>query len=104
MAHGFIGTLMVAHASVIFQITLKKKERQERVTFLPLIVLAVSNLMGPFGELAAHVSRTCFVVSYLSGYVLLIALVALVYNLRRIIVSAASAAKEDRFLPEGTGK
>ena len=40
----------------IFPLTLKRNANQERVTFLPLIILTVSNVMRVFGDLASHVS------------------------------------------------
>lgn len=93
IALGFIGTFIVAHSPVIFPLTLKKRARQEKVTYLPLIVLTLSNLMRVFGDLASHFSGAGFIASYLSGYILLIAIVAFIYNLRRIMVSATPEVK-----------
>ena len=104
IALGFIGTFIFSHSPVIFPLTLKKKARQERVTFLPLVVLTVSNLMRVFGDLAAPVTSAGFVASYFSGYVLLIALVAFLYNLRRIIVSDNAITKKIGANQEDSGK
>jgi hypothetical protein len=55
-----------------------------------------------FGDLASHVSSAGFAASYLSGYVLLIALVAFVYNLKRIMVPNRSTVKNRGASPEDT--
>ena len=102
IALGFIGSFIVAHSPVIFPLTLKRNANQERVTFLPLIILTVSNVMRVFGDLASYVSSAGFVASYLSGYVLLIALVAFVYNLKRIMVPNRSTVKNRGASPEDT--
>ena len=104
IALGFIGTFIFAHSPVIFPLTLKKKARQDRVIFLPLIVLTVSNAMKVFGDLAAPATPFGFTISYLSGYVLIIAIAAFVYNLRRIMVFANPAAKMNRAIQEDSGK
>lgn len=102
IALGFIGSFIIAHSPVIFPLTLKRNANQERVTFLPLIILTVSNVMRVFGDLASHVSSAGFAASYLSGYVLLIALVAFVYNLKRIMVPNRSTVKNRGASPEDT--
>jgi hypothetical protein len=85
IALGFIGTFIVAHSPVIFPLTLKKKAVQENVTYLPIIVITVANVMRIFGDLSLNVSWVSSAVSYASGYVILLAIIAFVYNLRRIM-------------------
>lgn len=104
IALGFIGTFIFAHSPVIFPLTLKKNARQERVTFLPLLVLTVANAMRVFGDLAIPLTSVGFMMSYFSGYVLIIAIVAFVYNLRRIMVPDNAVAKGSRLLQGDNGK
>ncbi len=94
IALGFIGTFIVAHSPVIFPLTLKKRARQDNVTYLPLIILTLSNVMRVFGDLVSHSNSAGFTASYLSGYILIIAIVAFIYNLRKIIVSDPPVLKK----------
>ncbi|MHB1901073.1 MAG: hypothetical protein ACYCSO_03230 [Cuniculiplasma sp.] len=56
--------------------------------------------MRVFGDLISHVSSAGFAASYLSGYVLLIALVAFVYNLKRIMIPHTSVVKRKGIFPD----
>ncbi|MCL4336264.1 MAG: NnrS family protein [Candidatus Thermoplasmatota archaeon] len=87
IALGFIGTFIVAHSPVIFPLTLKKKANQENVSYLPLVILTIANVMRVFGDLLAPFAQVGYTISYISGFVILIAIVAFIYNLRRIMGS-----------------
>lgn len=85
IALGFIGTFIISHSPVIFPLTLKKKAVQENVSYLPLVVITIANVMRIFGDLTIPISNVATIFSYASGYVILIAIVAFVYNLKKIM-------------------
>lgn len=87
IALGFIGTFIVAHSPVIFPLTFKKKAIQENVTFLPLIMITIANVSRVFGDLAIPYTSLGETFSYVSGYLLLIAILLFVYNIKKIMVS-----------------
>ncbi|QRF76454.1 hypothetical protein Thermo_01976 [Thermoplasmatales archaeon] len=89
IALGFIGTFIVAHSPIIFPLTLKKKAVQENVTLLPIIIITVANFMRIFGDISLHYLWISAAISYASAYVLLVAIIAFVYNLRRIMYIGA---------------
>lgn len=84
IALGFIGTFIVAHSPIIFPLTLKKRAEQNKVTFLPLLLITAATAMRVFGDIGANVLTIFNLVSYVSGYVLIVAIFAFIYNLRRI--------------------
>jgi len=90
IALGFIGTFIVAHSPIIFPLTLKKKAMQENVTLLPIIIITVANFMRIFGDITLHYFWISAAISYASAYVLLVAIIAFVYNLRRIMSKEVS--------------
>lgn len=92
IALGFVGTFIVSHSPIIFPLVLGKKADQSKVIFLPLILITVANAMRVFGDLGTLVYQQLNLISYLSGYVLLIAIIAFVVNLRNITVSPATHA------------
>ncbi len=99
IALGFIGTFIVAHSPIIFPLTLKKKANQENVTFIPLIVLTMANVARVFGDLGTHYSSYGFAISYISGYLILIAIIAFIYNLKRIMASPKSFSRPKELDP-----
>ena len=95
IALGFIGTFIVAHSPVIFPLTLKKRAIQNNVSFMPLVMLTVSNVMRVSGDLIARITALGNYLSYLSGYVILLAIIAFVYNLRRIMAAPITQGEEE---------
>ncbi len=91
IALGFIGTFIVSHSPIIFPLVLGKKANQNRVVFLPLIVITIANAMRVFGDLGSLISKSLSLISYLSGYILIIAVIAFIFNLRRITLSPTSS-------------
>ncbi|ARD85578.1 hypothetical protein FAD_1739 [Ferroplasma acidiphilum] len=87
IAIGFIGSFIVAHSPVIFPLTFKKKAIQENVTFLPLIMITIANVSRVFGDLAIPYTSLGETFSYVSGYLLLFAILLFVYNIKKIMVS-----------------
>jgi hypothetical protein len=85
IALGFIGTFIIAHSPIIFPMTLKKNAVQDRVTFSPILIITIATTMRVYGDLGFGSGYILNFVSYLSGYVLIIAILAFVFNLRRII-------------------
>lgn len=85
IAIGFIGTFIVAHSPIIFPTVFKKEANVERLTLLPIIVITVANIMRVFGDIAIPFLPFAEFISYASGFVIIIAIFAFVYNLRRII-------------------
>lgn len=85
IALGFIGTFIVAHSPIIFPTVLKKEANVERVSTLPIIVITIANAMRVLGDLAIPFVPYANTISYASGYVIIIAILAFAYNLKRII-------------------
>ena len=85
IALGFIGTFIISHSPIIFPLTLKKKAIQENVTLLPIFVITLANVMRVFGDLTVPFYEFSAAISYYSGYVILIAILAFLYNLKRIM-------------------
>ena len=96
IALGFIGTFIVAHSPIIFPMTLKRNAVQDNVTFLPLVVITIATAMRIFGDLGSGMNAIWNIVSYLSGYVLIIAILAFVYNLKRITVPSGTMVSTER--------
>ncbi|MHB1708622.1 MAG: hypothetical protein ACYCT2_04010 [Thermoplasmataceae archaeon] len=90
IALGFIGTFIIAHSPIIFPLVLKKRAMQERVSYLPLAMITVASAMRVFGDLISTVNVIGNWASYISGYVIVLAVIAFVYNIRRIMVALAS--------------
>lgn len=89
IALGFIGTFIVSHSPIIFPLTLKKKANQDNVTYLPLIVITIANIMRIAGDLTISFSLYSSILSYASGYVIILAILAFAYNLKRIMPAQA---------------
>lgn len=87
IALGFVGTFIVTHSPIIFPLVLRKNAVEERVTLLPLLVITVANAMRVFGDLTSRIYSSWNSISYLSVYVLIIAIFAFVYNLVRVTKS-----------------
>lgn len=83
-ALGFFGTFIVTHSPIIFPLVLKRDVMRDRVTLLPIISITVADVMRVFGDLASRVSTTWNVVSYISGYAIIVAIIAFVYNIFRV--------------------
>ncbi len=90
IALGFIGTFIVSHSPIIFPLTLKKRANPENVTFLPMVVITIANSMRILGDLTISVSSYSSMVSYASGYMIIVAILSFAYNLKRIMPSHSS--------------
>lgn len=84
IALGFIGTFIVAHSPIIFPLVLNKEARQDRVSFAPLILINVATFLRIVGDLYPQANSVGAVIAYASGYVILVTIIAVVINLKRI--------------------
>ncbi len=97
IALGFIATFIVAHGPVIFPVVLGRKADISRLSFLPLYMVTLSNIMRVFGDIAGILSLnsgTALLISSsvvsLSGIMLAIAAVAFAVMMR-MMMSATRA-------------
>ena len=92
IAIGFIGTFIVTHSPIIFPMTLRKNAAQDRVTFSPILIITLATVMRVYGDLGVGSNYVLNLISYLSGYVLVIAILAFIFNLKRVILPSAVPA------------
>ncbi len=92
IAIGFIGTFIVTHSPIIFPMTLKKDAAQDRVTFSPIVIITIATAMRVYGDLGVGPNYIINLISYLSGYILVIAIIAFIFNLKRVILPSTSRA------------
>jgi hypothetical protein len=84
IALGFIGSFIIAHSPVIFPLILKLRADTNRVTFSPIIALDLAVVLRVGGDLSAMVWKFGNFLSYLSIYILILAILLFLLNIMRI--------------------
>ncbi len=92
IALGFLGTFIVAHSPVIFPLILKKKANPENVTMAPIVLITMATFLRVTGDILLLSGFYGNVMSYASAYILIAAILAFLYNIRRIMVSSEKEA------------
>ncbi|MEM3676474.1 MAG: NnrS family protein [Thermoplasmataceae archaeon] len=89
IALGFLGSFIISHSPVIFPLILKIRVDTEKVTKLPLYAMNASVLLRVVGDIARRVAYGYGVISFVSEWVLIIAIVLFLANIIKIRVNTA---------------
>ena len=84
IALGFIGSFIIAHSPVIFPLILKIRADTSKVTFSPIVALNLAVVLRVGGDLSAMVWKYGNFLSYLSIYILILAILLFLLNIIRI--------------------